>query len=50
MGLSIYARENRLVFFILPTLAAGFDEECGWFLEAAWLSFVVGLSAEKGSQ
>jgi hypothetical protein len=38
----IYARENSKVFFILPTLAIGYDLDETFFIELGWLNYVVG--------
>lgn len=45
--MKLYARENLRIFFLVPILALGVDDECGWFIELGWLSFVVGLCASE---
>ena len=41
----IYTRVNDYVLFILPTVAIGVDYNEGkhWFLEIAWLNYVLGF-------
>jgi hypothetical protein len=44
----IYARENHRIFFILPTLAFGYDYEGAWFIELGWINYVVGYGEING--
>jgi uncharacterized protein (UPF0128 family) len=39
----IYTRCNYRVFFVLPTIALGFDIDDAIFVEAAWFFFVIGF-------
>lgn len=39
----MYTRVNSKVFFLLPTVAVGIDLDGRYFIEAAWLNFVVGF-------
>ena len=39
----MYTRQNYRVFFLLPTLAFGYDVDDAIFVELAWMFFVVGV-------
>lgn len=39
----MYFRVNRRVFFLVPTMAVGFDEDGRVFVELAWLNVAVGF-------
>lgn len=41
--ITLYARQNSRVCFLLPTAACGIDEYGDYFFEIAWLFFVVGI-------
>jgi len=40
----MYYRINEKVFFVLPTMAIGLDEDGLWFVEIAWLNIAVGIA------
>ncbi len=42
-----YTRQNNRVFFVIPTMAIGIDEDDWWFIEVAWLWFVVGFGSKE---
>lgn len=46
----IYARENRAVCFLLPTAAVGVDIDGSYFVEIAWLFFVIGFGYAPGDR
>jgi hypothetical protein len=39
-----YGRENYRLFFVLPTIAFGYDFEDTFFIEIGWINFVIGYS------
>lgn len=45
----MYLRQNKRVFFLLPSAAVGVDEHGYYFIEFAWLCFAVGLGVKGGA-
>ena len=39
----MYARINKRVFFLIPTIAVGIDEFDYLFVEIAWLNVAIGF-------